>query len=162
VTSFPFFDSGSLDFASVAGGSIGYGNNCDYNVRPTTKSVWYLVEGDGSCYTASATGSGSGSAFDTVVAIYDGQSCDRLSCSAQSEYGNKISWETRNGETYYILVGGLYENSGVFSLSIEVCDLNHNPPAVFFRRLLLILFFLSVFLSGLILARSMPVEFSVL
>jgi hypothetical protein len=86
------------------------------------------VEGDGSCYTASATGS----SFDTVVAIYDGQSCDRLSCSAQSEYGNDISWETKNGETYYILVGGLYESSGVFRLNIEVRDLNHNSPKVFF------------------------------
>jgi hypothetical protein len=130
-------------------------NNC-YNVRPTTKSVWYLVEGDGSCYTASAAGS----AFQTVVAIYNGQSCDRLSCSAQSDYGDELSWETQDGETYYILVGGLYESSGVFSLSIEVCDLNHNPPVVFFIDCCSFSFF--CFVSGPILARRMPVKFPVL
>jgi hypothetical protein len=85
------------------------------------------VEGDGSCYTASAAGS----TFETVVAIYDGRSCDRLSCSAQSEYGSDISWETQIGETYYILVGGLYGNSGLFSLNIEVCDRTTIPQQYF-------------------------------
>jgi hypothetical protein len=114
------------------------------------------VQGDGSCYTASATGS----AFDTVVAIYEGQSCDRLSCSAQSEYGNDISWETINGETYYILVGGLYETSGLFSLNIEVCDLNYNSLAVSPSIVAYSLFFW--FVSCLLLARRMPVELPVL
>jgi hypothetical protein len=119
---------GSLDVASGYGGNGGYGYYDDcYNVRPSTKSVWYLVEGDGSCYTASAVGS----TFETVVAIYDGRSCDGLSCSAQSENGSDISWETRIGETYYILVGGLYDRSGVFSLNIEVCDRTTILPVVF-------------------------------
>jgi hypothetical protein len=109
----------------------------------TTKSVWYLVEGDGSCYTASAVGS----AFNTVVAIYGGGSCDRLSCSAQSEYGNVISWETQIGETYYILVGGLYDSSGDFSLSIEVCDLTTIPQQYFSSNVAYPLFF--CFVSGL-------------
>jgi hypothetical protein len=156
VAAFPFSDSASLDFASGSDVNFGYddddayANNC-YNVRPSTKSVWYLVEGDGSCYTASAAGS----TFKTVVAIYDGPSCDRLSCSAQSEYGSDISWETQIGETYYILVGGLYDTSGFFSLSIEVCD-RTTIPQQYVSTVDANPYF--CFVSGLFLARRMRFE----
>lgn len=130
MTTFPFLDTGSTRLASPLniggyGGynedgsgsesdSSGYGNNC--NVFPFTKSVWYLVQGDGSCYTASTTDS----AFESVVSIYEGRGCERLSCFAQAQYGNKISWETQIGETYFVLVGGFFGSSGIFSLNIEV------------------------------------------
>jgi hypothetical protein len=96
-----------------------------YNVESSTKSVWYVVEGDGSCLSASTLGSN----FDTVLAVYKGEGCQGLTCVAQSEYyySDEVSWKTENGETYYILVGGSYRNAGSFFLQIEVRDESQCP-----------------------------------
>jgi hypothetical protein len=91
-----------------------------YNVEASTKSVWYIVEGDGSCLSASTLGSN----FDTVLAIYKGGGCQGLTCVTQSEYdyNDEVSWKTEIGEIYYILVGGSYGNAGSYFLQIEVRD----------------------------------------
>jgi hypothetical protein len=100
-----------------------------YNVEPSTKSVWYIVEGDGSCLSASTLGSN----FDTVLAIYQGDGCQDLTCVTQSEYdyNDEVSWNTEIGEMYYILVGGSYGNAGSYFLQIEVRDTPSAPASRF-------------------------------
>jgi hypothetical protein len=143
VSAFPFTDTGSTEGATTVlpfsysddyvGGYVGSGgptsapssifppfpSEC-YNVEPSTKSVWYILEGDGSCLSASTLGSN----FDTVLAIYQGDGCQDLICVTQSEYdyNDEVSWKTEIGEMYYILVGGSYGNAGVYFLQIEVRD----------------------------------------
>jgi hypothetical protein len=99
-----------------------------YNVEPSTKSVWYIMRGDGSCLSASTLGSN----FDTVLAIYKGDGCEDLTCVTQSEYdyNDEVSWKTEIGEIYYILVGGSYGNAGSYFLQIEVRD---EPSALAFH-----------------------------
>jgi hypothetical protein len=147
VTAFPFSDSGSTLLASPLniseytggynGGYNGNGNNNgngynggynevilppDYNCRsldPSSKSVWYLVEGDGSCMTSSVTSSN----FDPSVSVFRGNQCGELTCISRSDdYNSKgASWKTVIGETYYVIVGGRYRRVGDFFLDIEVC-----------------------------------------
>jgi hypothetical protein len=144
VSAFPFTDTGSTEGATAVlpfldsddfyGGYGGYGgptsapssfvpdpfpSEC-YNVDPSTKSVWYVVEGDGSCLSASTLGSN----FDTVLAIYQGEGCQGLTCVTQSQnaYNDEVSWKTEIGEMYFILVGGSYGNAGSYFLQIEVRD----------------------------------------
>lgn len=89
-----------------------------YNVDQSTKGVWYEVIGDGSCFSASTLGSN----FDTVLAVYEGDGCQGLTCTAQSEFyfNDAVSWKTDVGVSYYILVGGSYGNAGTFVIEIEV------------------------------------------
>lgn len=139
VLAFPFTDMGSTEGATAIlpfdGGYVGSGSptsaptsfstyppfpSACYNVDPSTKSVWYVVEGDGSCLSASTLGSN----FDTVLAIYQGGGCQDLTCVTQGEnaYNDEVSWKTEIGEVYYILVGGSYGNAGSYFLQIEVRD----------------------------------------
>jgi hypothetical protein len=141
VSAFPFNDTGNTEGATavlpfsysddIYVGYVGSGgpsstpssfsptipSEC-YNVQPSTKSVWYIVEGDGSCLSASTLGSN----FDTVLAIYQGGGCQDLTCVTQSEneYNDEVSWKTETGEMYHILVGGSYGNAGSYFLQIEV------------------------------------------
>lgn len=61
---YPFVDSGSTSQASqVPEGSSATTCNLILN---STKAVWYKLEGDDSCYTASTEGS----PINTILAIY--------------------------------------------------------------------------------------------
>jgi hypothetical protein len=87
---------------------------------PTSKSVWYLVEGDGSCMTASVTSRN----FDPSVTVLRGTECDEFACvNASDDYrSNGASWQTVIGESYYVIVGGRYRSAGDFFLEIKVRD----------------------------------------
>jgi hypothetical protein len=101
-----------------------YGNQTGYggcsSLDLSTKSVWYLVEGDGSCMTASATSR----TFDVSVSVFRGNLCSVLTCISQSDdYSfNGASWQTVIGESYYVIVGGRYRSAGDFFLDIQVRD----------------------------------------
>jgi hypothetical protein len=72
----------------VDGGGYGY-NGCSF-LDLSSKSVWYLVEGDGSCMTASV----SSRTFDVSVSILRGTGCDEFTCVSASEnyYAGAASW----------------------------------------------------------------------
>jgi hypothetical protein len=116
VSTFPFSITGNNELATdnPDRGYDGYGNNC-YDVYGVTKTVWYKVVGDGSCFTASIS-----SDFETLVAVFRGE-CEGLRCLGQAEYYREpgLSWETVSGLSYYVLVSG-YGSSGTFVLDIEV------------------------------------------
>jgi len=88
-------------------------------VSSSTRGVWYLLQGDGRCYGASTEGS----AFDTVLAVYESTSgCELLSCtteSAESDFGS-IFWSTTYGLNYYIFVGGYFEETGQYTVAVTV------------------------------------------
>lgn len=69
-------------------------------LAPDTRGIWYAVEGNGLCYTASITNSD----FDTLLQIYNG-TCSNLSCVNGSE--DTVTWQTLDLQTYYILLGGM-------------------------------------------------------
>jgi hypothetical protein len=136
VSTFPFTVAGSTLFASPLDvNQTGYGGNDDaYNdnsnddgygysgcpfLDPSSKSVWYLVEGDGSCMTASVTGN-----FDASVSVFRGNQCSDLICiNLSNDYSsNRESWQTVTGESYYVVIGGRYRRAGDFFLDIKVRD----------------------------------------
>lgn len=112
-------------------GYMGYGGysgdeNCEY-VDTSAKSVWFTLTGDGACYTASTYGS---SRLETVATVFKGTQCGSFVCLGQTESynSNGFTWETVIDETYYILVGGLYGDTGSFVLDIDVS--NRGPSCV--------------------------------
>jgi hypothetical protein len=81
--------------------------------------LWYELIGDGSCFSASVVGED----FEAVLALYEGESCEAISCAAQTEYDDRgrLSWRSVNGATYRILVGGAYgSQAGDFLLAVAV------------------------------------------
>jgi hypothetical protein len=84
------------------------------------KSVWFTLAGDGACYTASTYSSRS----EIIARVLKGTQCGSLVCLGQTESYNPngFTWEAEIGETYYILVGGRYGNTGSFVLEIDVSD----------------------------------------
>jgi hypothetical protein len=93
------------------------------NVYSMVQSVWYEVQGDGSCLTASL------SAYSYfTIAVYGGSGCAELTCLGESQYynGNSVTWPTEVGETYFLLVGG-YGTTGNFGLEIEVRPIQCMP-----------------------------------
>lgn len=64
-----------------------------------------------------------GEDFEAVLAIYEGANCASVSCSAQTEYDDRgrLSWRSRNGATYRMLVTGAYgAHAGNFLLAVAV------------------------------------------
>jgi hypothetical protein len=90
-------------------------------VSPDTKAVWYSISNstDDDCFIASTE-----SNFDTVLAVYEGEGCDELTCVTENDdFGglvlSKAFWAGGAGRTYYVLVGGLGAGSGELTLTVE-------------------------------------------
>ncbi|MHC4213131.1 MAG: DUF7901 domain-containing protein, partial [Planctomycetota bacterium] len=98
----------------------------------TSPNIWYL-------YTASCTGQATvslcGSDYDTMLAVYDGNTCppgteidcndDTYSCPIGNNYQSQITFSAVAGNEYLIEVGGYYQHVGQGLLSIscvEVCE----------------------------------------
>jgi len=133
--SVPFLYNGSTSQISPVG-EFNAATACSY-VSAFTRGVWYKIEGDERCYTASTRGS----TFDTVVAVYNTTAgCQGLSCLAENDdyeyeyeydydyeydYGlsltSEVFWATAVGVDYYLFVAGLGEASGDYALSVAVC-----------------------------------------
>lgn len=84
-------------------------------VSPVLQSVWYELEGDGGCITASLRQSNS----DVIIAAYEGAGCGNLTCVGETQQfvSNQVTFPTENGATYYLLVGGV---GGDYVLEVEV------------------------------------------
>jgi hypothetical protein len=115
---------GPYDDDAGPGGPGGYyippfpENNCR-SFDPNSKSVWYMVEGDGSCMTASVTSRN----FDASVSIFTGNQCELTCINRSDDYSpDGASWQTVTGELFYLAIGGTYGSSGDFFLEIKVRD----------------------------------------
>ena len=86
------------------------------------KGVWYKIT---AAESGTMTISTCGSEFDTYLRAYKGADCDNLTeCMGFNGYGNcdnagsTLSFAAEEGETYYILMGGYYEeNVGAFTIT---------------------------------------------
>ena len=110
-------DGNVNDYLSFCGGTV--------NDAP---GVWYTFVGDGYEMIASTCGSG----FDTIIAIYEGDST-AISCVAGNDDGcglqSEVSFNTTAGATYYMYVtpyGNFSSNQGPFTVSLT-CP---GPPPV--------------------------------
>jgi hypothetical protein len=107
----------------------GYGSpatSCNF-VDGSAKTVWYELEGDGSCMSASVVGDG----FRPLLALYDGDDCDLITCEAQTSSGygygldgskGLLSWRTQDAASYKLVVAGerYQSNSGDYILTVTV------------------------------------------
>jgi hypothetical protein len=87
------------------------------NINPEVLSVWYEVQGDGSCLTASL----SFADFPSIIAVLGGSGCGNLTCLGEGQYYdvNQVTWQTEVDEAYFLLVGA-FGTTGNFDLEIEV------------------------------------------
>jgi hypothetical protein len=115
IAELPFNARGTNAFSTPE--ALGSGVYSCNNVNPSVNSVWYEVQGDGSCLTASLPFSN----FDPTIAVYGGSGCTDLTCLGEGQYynGNQITWQTEVGEAYFLLVGA-YGTTGDFGLEVEV------------------------------------------
>jgi hypothetical protein len=120
VEALPFVDSASNLLATVEGyGSPG--TTCSV-VEGSAKTLWYEFIGGGSCMSASVVGND----FDAILAVYEGDDCDRITCVAQTDnyYSSSrglLSWRAESGTVYKIVVAGAYgAQAGDFLLAIAV------------------------------------------
>jgi hypothetical protein len=113
----PFVDAASNSLATQNGYDRP-GLNC-FVAQRMSKVVWYELEGDGSCLSASVVGE----SFETALVLFEGENCDRISCADENYFGSArvVTWQSEIGSTYKLLVGGLYtDESGDFILAITV------------------------------------------
>jgi hypothetical protein len=84
--------------------------------------VWYFVEGAGSLLKATTCVPETDLNFDTKISVYQGESCDQLSCMVANDNDcgkqSRVSWFAEEGEAYYILIHGY--STGDFGLAISV------------------------------------------
>jgi hypothetical protein len=140
IANVPFTSSG--DTRETLGQGFDEAQTCEL-VEDFTRGVWFQLPGDGLCYNATSLGS----TFDTTIMLYTGEAdCEDLFClienddgSSNSGYGyrsleendgygyeggfgvtSKVAWRTEIGETYYILLGGLAGQAGLYEFSLNV------------------------------------------
>jgi len=143
-----FTDSGDTSLIEFAAG--GDAPNTPVNAEvcsyvadaASTKTVWYYVVGDGSCWKVSTEGS----KFDTVLAVYEQRktesrddagispACDGdWTCLVQNDdvsgsfdLKSVVSFEAERGNAYYIAVSGQNNNSGAYTVvaSAVTCPTN--------------------------------------
>lgn len=123
INTFPFIVASSNNFYSAEGYG-GPATSCN-SVDGSAKTVWYELEGDGSCLSASVVGEG----FRPLLAVYDGDDCDSIACGVETNSGygydgsrGLLSWRTQNSATYKLVVAGerYQSNSGDYILTVTV------------------------------------------
>lgn len=117
VDSIPFVDAAS-NILATREDSGRPGVNC-YVAERMSNTVWYELDGDGSCWSASVVGEG----FDAGLVLFDGVACDRMLCANENYFGNSnvVTWQSEIGSTYKLMVGGLYgAQAGDYILAITV------------------------------------------
>jgi hypothetical protein len=117
VDSIPFVDAASNSLATQDGPGRP-GINC-YVAEQMSSTVWYELDGDGSCWSASVVGEG----FETGLVLFEGDTCDRILCANENYFGNPnvVKWQSEVGSTYKLMVGGLYrDQAGDYILAITV------------------------------------------
>jgi hypothetical protein len=117
VESLPFVDAASNSLATREDhGQLDL--NC-YVAERMSNTVWYELDGDGSCLSASVVGEG----FVAGLVLFEGDACDRIFCANENFFGNPnvVTWQSEIGLTYKLMVGGLYgAEAGEYILAITV------------------------------------------
>lgn len=100
--------------------------------------AWYTVEGNGTEMTATTCNAITD--YDTRLSVFSG-SCLRpppLLCVTQNDDGpggcglsSSVSWDSEEGETYYILVHGFSDSSGAYQLDFTQGVVGPAPGPVF-------------------------------
>ncbi len=82
---------------------------------PITNTVWYVIEGTGDPITLDTAAS----TFDTVVGVYD-DVLDPIVCVDDVDsLQARVTFDTVDGETYYVQVGGFGGDTGRLVLTVE-------------------------------------------
>ena len=114
---------------SIAGTTVGAAPEtippgCGSTVSP---SLWYSIVGDGSTFIIDLCGSG----FDTNLSLYTGD-CNGLTCLQYNDdfcgLQSSLTFNSVNGEVYYIQVHGFGSASGDFILNIDCYTESGNDP----------------------------------
>jgi len=117
IDSVPFVDNGLISPYPDPVGADSAPTTCDF-IRSATRGVWYLLQGDGRCYSASTEGS----AINTLLAVYDAEAgCEGLTCMYERRYHNEtLHWISTAGAGYYIFVAGFPDETGQYVLNVAV------------------------------------------
>lgn len=123
IPSLPFFETGETNGATTNENAVDDETDACNAVDKNSRIVWYELEGDGSCFTAST----SGSTFNTGLEVYTGE-CGTLECMkgndnvGPGDETSELSWETEIGVRYKLAVGGngYFNNSGFYELNVTV------------------------------------------
>jgi len=91
------------------------------SVTPSTRGVWYILQGDDRRFTASTEGS----EIDAFLAVYiTTAGCESLVCLDQTKDPNDLTrkayWATTTGVDYYILLAGYSDKTGGYTLTVMV------------------------------------------
>jgi hypothetical protein len=110
---------GSYLFGSTsAAATIDAAPSCGSATSPTAPGVWYTIIGDGGRI---ATSTCTGTNFDSQISVYTG-SCDQLTCVVGKDQGcgDQTRFQSVKDQTYHVLVHGVGDASGNFTLSIAI------------------------------------------
>jgi hypothetical protein len=97
--------------------------SCGSASEPTAPGVWYNITGVGGNITLSTCSTNTD--FDSQISVFTG-SCDQLTCvdgndNASGYYcgsQSRLEFESIRNQTYYVLVHGFGNSSGIFDLQI--------------------------------------------
>jgi len=119
IESLPFSDSGSTERSTP---KTSASLQCSNSTAEAPRGVFYKLLGKGSCVTATTTESD----FRTMIFVYEG-SCGELSCKAHEidaaaapKAASKMSWSSKTGISYKILVAGYKGLEGNYNITITV------------------------------------------
>ena len=114
------FILGSTEFAT-----IDYVGICD--VDTTAPGLWYRVEGTGGRLIFSTC---HGTAYDTKLSVFTGSGCGSLVCVAGNDdtcdVNSRVEIDSALGKTYFVLIHGYMDATGVFSLQIATPENLYN------------------------------------
>ena len=117
---------GPLRDSAVLGSTVGTQPNetawvCDGLSRNGNYGVWYWLEGDENYVIADTCSNETN--FDTQISVFEGSSCEQLQCVVANDdfcgEQSTVSWRSRTGTNYYILVHGQNDTQGDFALGIN-------------------------------------------
>jgi hypothetical protein len=119
---------GSVTFGTTSGATLDEPPELFCDTSVTAPGVWFTVIGTGNTMTASTCNDGNsatGSAdYDTKISIYCAD-CDDPTCVAGLDdtsgcngFSTKLSWASRKGAEYLVLVHGFSSATGDFNLAI--------------------------------------------
>ena len=105
-------------------------NKCGENFV-NSPGVWYIVPDSSESRIVMISTCSNATNFDTAITVYGGTSCESVLCVGgrdnDGECGtadhSTISWQTRAGQNYYVLIhGSQEENIGDFGLQVTFTD----------------------------------------
>lgn len=111
--------------STIYGSTVNATGDDDYaqmcGIAASGPGVWYTVVGDGRFITASLCGDWT--SYDTQIYVFSGDSCKDMTCVAFNEDGcgnqSEATWQTQEGQLYFILVNGFSQSVGDFELVVS-------------------------------------------